>query len=140
MQTNNSGMMNHQTQYFLYDMKGKSFRPVSAFVRVAGSAAPIRMVAITGFNDQGQIVGFYRRYGKLRGAWGEPVLGAAGSTAEPAEGANLTTIECPDGRNTKPLAINNRGEITGACEGGNKAPTRRGFIFRNGSMTLFDAP
>ena len=140
VQQNNSGMMNQHDKYFLYDMKSKSFRPVSPFVQVAGSAAPIRMMRITGLNDAGQIVGFYRYKGKLWGAWGEPVLGSAGSTDEPTEGARLAPIECPEGRNTKALAINNRGEITGSCEGGNRPPARRGFVFRDGSMTLFDAP
>ena len=140
LQQNNSGMMNHHDQYFLYDMKNKSFRPVSAFVQVAGSVAPIRMVRITGVNDAGQIVGFYRFKGKLWGAWGEPVVGSVGATAELTEGARLTPIECPEGRSTKALAINNRGEITGACEGGNKPPTRRGFVLRDRAMTLFDAP
>ena len=140
VQQNNSGMMNQHDKYFLYDMKSKSFRPLSPFVQVTGSAAPIRMVRITGLNDAGQIVGFYRYRGKLWGAWGEPVLGNAGSTAELTEGARLTPVECPEGRQTKALAINNRGEITGSCEGGNRPPVRRGFVFRNGSMTLFDAP
>ena len=140
VQQDNSGLHSQLDRYFLYDMKSKSYRPVSPFGQVAGSAAPIRMVRITGLNDAGQIVGFYRYKGKLWGAFGDPVLGSAGSTVELTEGARLTPIECPEGRNTKALALNDRGEITGACEGGNRAPTRRGFVFRNGSMTLFDAP
>ena len=140
VQENRAALLNHHDQYFIYDVKGKSFRPMGALVQVAGSPAPIWMVQITGFNDRGQIVGFYRYKGKLWGAYGQPILGEAGSTVAPMEGAALTPIECPEGRSTRALGLNNRGQITGSCEGGNRSPTRRGFLFEKGTMTLFDVP
>jgi len=127
-------------QFFIYDMAHRTYQPVGPFVQIPGAPNKIRLAQITGFNDKGQFVGNYRFRNKQHGGYGTLPVGEAGSTTVPAETGNFTPIECPQGRSTNATSVNNRGQVTGACDGSPRPPVRSGFLFSNGTMTLFDFP
>lgn len=127
-------------QYFLYDVARQTYRPVGTFIQVSGTPGKVRLAQITGFNDQGQFVGNYRVRNRQYGGYGTLSVGEAGSTAAPDQLGNFTPVECPQGRNTTATSINNRGQITGACDGSPRPPVRSGFVYSNGTMQLFDFP
>ena len=129
-----------QPQFFVYDMAQRTYRPVGPFIQVPGVPNKIRLAQITGFNDKGQFVGIYHFRNRQYGGYGTLPLGEAGSTTIPAETGNFTPIECPQGRSTSATGINNRGQVTGACDGSPRPPVRSGFLYSNGIMTLFDFP
>ena len=127
-------------QYFLYDTAQRTFRPVSPFVQIAGVPNKVRLIPITGFNDQEQFVGNFSVGNRQYGGYGTLSIGPAGSTKAPIEPGNFTRIECPEGRSMNATSISNHAQITGSCEPMPRQPGRRGFLYGNGSVTLFDFP
>ena len=81
---------------------------------------------ITGINDAGTMVGYYRGEGNLRRAFSMISSGAA------------TYLDYPDALETYAQGINNRGAIVGWWRGTDQR--RHGFIWRDGNYYLIDYP
>ncbi len=129
-----------QARYFLYDIAHKTFRPLGPFIQIAGAPNKIRLQQINGFNDQGQFVGTFNFQSKAVGGFGALVIGPQGSLALPADAGNFAMIACPAGQgNTNALGINNHSQVAGSC-GPSAAGLTSGFIYSNGTTTLFAYP
>jgi len=76
-----------------------------------------------GINDQGQVVGYYA--GTFNGNFGTHGFLDSGGT--------ITTLQVPGTTQTLAFGINNRGTVVGTADG-------QGFIYSDGSYSLFNAP